>query len=117
MKLVPVQEQQPSVRAELALRQAQGDRRPSPNGAGARPAWLLPEPQRLHEDTVFGRPLHQGALLMLASRAERIEAGWFDGELVSRDYHVAQARDRRWLWVFRERRGAQSQWYLHGLFG
>ncbi len=88
-----------------------------PNAAGARPTWLLPEPQPLPEDATFGRPLHQGAPLVLASRAERIEAGWFDGALVSRDYHVAQAPDRRWLWVFRERRGAQSQWFLHGVFG
>jgi len=82
-----------------------------------RPTWLLPAPQRLQEDATFGRPLHQGVPLGLASRAERIEAGWFDGELVSRDYHVAQAKDHRWLWVFRERRGAQSHWYLHGVFG
>lgn len=82
-----------------------------------RPAWLLPEPQRLAEDPALGRPLHQGVPLVLASRAERIEAGWFDGEPVSRDYHVAQARDHRWLWVFHERRGTQSHWYLHGVFG
>ncbi|HET9976664.1 MAG TPA: DNA polymerase Y family protein [Burkholderiaceae bacterium] len=78
-----------------------------------RPTWLLPQPQRLQEDAAFGRPLHQGAPLVLATRAERIEAGWFDGELVSRDYHVAQAKDHRWLWVFRER----QRWYLHGIFG
>jgi protein ImuB len=54
---------------------------------------------------------------VLASRAERIEAGWFDGQPVSRDYHVAQTRDHRWLWVYRERRGAQAQWFLHGVFG
>jgi protein ImuB len=85
--------------------------------AGARPTWLLPEPQPLPEDPTFGRPLHQGAPLVLASRAERIEAGWFDGQPVSRDYHVAQTRDHRWLWVYRERRGAQAQWFLHGVFG
>ncbi len=83
----------------------------------ARPTWLLPEPLRLQEDRDFGRPLHQGAPLTLASRAERIEAGWFDGALISRDYHVAQAKDHRWLWVFRERRGEQAHWYLHGVFG
>jgi protein ImuB len=54
---------------------------------------------------------------VLRSRAERIEAGWFDGELVSRDYHVAEGRDHRLRWVFRERRGDVAQWYLHGLFG
>ena len=83
----------------------------------ARPTWLLSEPLRLQEDNAFGRPLHEGAPLLLASRAERIEAGWFDGALISRDYHVAQANDQRWLWVFRERRGEQAHWYLHGIFG
>jgi protein ImuB len=89
----------------------------APTPRQARPAWLLPEPQPLPEDRTFGRPLHQGAPLVLASRAERIEAGWFDGQPVSRDYHVAQTRDHRWLWVYRERRGAQAQWFLHGVFG
>ena len=79
-----------------------------------RPSWLLPEPLRLQEQ--HGRPVHGGPLA-LRSRAERIEAGWFDGELVCRDYHVAVGRDHRLRWVFRERRGDVSQWYLHGLFG
>ena len=79
-----------------------------------RPTWLLPEPLRLQEQA--GRPLHGGPLT-LRSRAERIEAGWFDGELVCRDYHVAEGCDHRLRWVFRERRGAVAQWYLHGLFG
>jgi protein ImuB len=135
MKFVPVQEknatEKPPVRAEPVLRQAQDDRNTlvltqrydklSANGRGragaARPAWLLPEPLRLQEDAAFGRPLHQGVPLLLASRAERIEAGWFDGALISRDYHVAQAKDHRWLWVFRERRGDTAHWYLHGVFG
>ena len=82
-----------------------------------RPAWLLPEPTRLAEEPGSGRPVLQGAPLALLGRAERIEAGWFDGLPVSRDYHVAQAPDQRWLWVFRERRGEAVHWYLHGVFG
>jgi protein ImuB len=85
-----------------------------PSPAPPRPAWLLPEPLRLQAQG--GRPLHGGPLT-LRSRAERIEAGWFDGELVSRDYHVAEGRDHRLRWVFRERRGDVAQWYLHGFFG
>jgi protein ImuB len=85
-----------------------------PQPSAPRPAWLLPEPLRLQEQA--GHPLHGGPLT-LRSRAERIEAGWFDGELVCRDYHVAEGRDHRLRWVFRERRGAVAQWYLHGLFG
>ena len=126
MKWVLAQEknatEKTSVRAELALRQAQDDRnieasrqgfdKLSPNGV--RPTWLLPEPLRLQEQG--GRPLHGGPLA-LRSRTERVEAGWFDGELVCRDYHVAEGRDHRLRWVFRERRGEGAQWYLHGLFG
>jgi protein ImuB len=82
-----------------------------------RPAWLLPEPVRLAEAPGSGQPLFQGAPLVLQGRPERIEAGWFDGALVSRDYQVAHARDRRALWVYRERQGEQSHWYLHGVFG
>ena len=85
-----------------------------PSPTPARPTWLLPEPLRLQEQA--GRPLH-GGRLALRSRAERIEAGWFDGELVCRDYYVAEGRDHRLRWVFRERRGEVAQWYLHGLFG
>jgi protein ImuB len=101
----------------LAQDKARGDEGLLTVTRAARPTWLLPEPLRLPEDREFGRPLHQGAPLVLASRAERIEAGWFDGALISRDYHVAQAKDQRWLWVFRERRGDTAHWFLHGVFG
>jgi protein ImuB len=87
-----------------------------PAGHAGRPTWLLPEPTRLHEGP-GGRPLFEGAALTLISRVERIEAGWFDGALVSRDYQIAQTPDQRRLWLFRERRGDQAHWYLHGVFG
>jgi protein ImuB len=90
---------------------------PSATPLPPRPAWLLPEAARLPEEAATGRPLYQGAPLTLAGRAERIEAGWFDGAPVARDYQWACTRDHRWLWVYRERRGAQVQWYLHGVWG
>jgi protein ImuB len=80
-----------------------------------RPAWLLPEPLPLAERA--GRPLHGGQPLVLRSAPERIEAGWFDGELICRDYHVAEGSDHQLRWIYRERGGAQPRWYLHGLFG
>jgi protein ImuB len=76
-----------------------------------RPVWLLPQPLRLSEHA--GQPVHGGVLTLL-SRAERIEAGWFDGALVCRDYHVAEGIDHRLRWIYRERGG--EAWYLHGLF-
>jgi protein ImuB len=75
----------------------------------ARPLWLLRTPLKLAERD--GQPQH-GSPLTLLSRAERIEAGWFDGELACRDYHVAVGADHRLRWVF----SAGGEWYLHGLF-
>jgi protein ImuB len=87
--------------------------------APLRPAWLLDPPEPLASDA-YGRPLHGGPL-QLCSRAERIEAGWFDGALARRDYHVALGSDRRLRWIFRERRGdapaGEASWFLHGWFG
>jgi len=102
------------VRAQDAIERGAGPASPT---TPPRPTWLLPTPLRLREAPSEGGQLYEGEPITLAGRAERIEAGWFDGEWVSRDYHVAQSSGQRWLWVFRERRGAQSQWFLHGLFG
>ncbi|HEU4460027.1 MAG TPA: DNA polymerase Y family protein, partial [Methylibium sp.] len=86
----------------------------------ARPAWLLDPPESLACDT-HDRPLHGGGPLQLRSRPERIEAGWFDGALVCRDYHVAEGRDHRLRWIYRERRleadERGARWFLHGWFG
>lgn len=82
---------------------------PDPN---TRPAWLLQRPQKLV--TVEGIPTLQGELEMLAG-PERIEAGWWDGEEVSRDYYVAANPRGETYWVFREHHGARA-WFLHGVF-
>lgn len=95
---------------------------PAPAALCTRPAWLLPQPLPLAEHA--GRPVHGGPLL-LRTRAERIESGWFDDELVCRDYHVAEGSDHRLRWVFRQRRMGDADtagepaahWFLHGLFG
>jgi protein ImuB len=77
-----------------------------------RPAWLLQRPHRLvvHD----GHPTLQGAL-ELAAGPERIEAGWWDGEEVRRDYYVAANARGETFWIFREHRDL-SAWYLHGVF-
>jgi protein ImuB len=84
-----------------------------------RPTWMLATPVRLLMRQ--HRPFY-GSPLRIMSPAERIEAGWFDGELVTRDYFVAQADDRSCYWIYRERvssRDAEEEqrWFLHGLFG
>ncbi|WP_116136862.1 Y-family DNA polymerase [Trinickia diaoshuihuensis] len=84
-----------------------------------RPTWMLAAPVRLL--TRAHRPFY-GSPLRVVSPAERIEAGWFDGELVTRDYFVAEADDKSYYWIYRERVSSRDadegpRWFLHGLFG
>jgi protein ImuB len=83
-----------------------------------RPAWLLTKPVAL---LMRGHRPFYGSPLRMASPPERIEAGWWRGELVTRDYFVAEGQDHAYYWVYRERVGigeeADPRWFLHGLFG
>lgn len=84
-----------------------------------RPTWMLDNPVRLLMRQ--HRPFY-GSPLRMVSPGERIESGWFDGELVTRDYFVAQADNQSCYWIYRERvssRDAEEEprWFLHGLFG
>ncbi|SAK95285.1 DNA polymerase [Caballeronia pedi] len=77
-----------------------------------RPAWILETPQKLmlrNERPFYQRPLK------LISRTERIEAGWWDGNGVQRDYYVAADDRGRMFWLYRER--LSGCWFLHGFFG
>jgi protein ImuB len=66
------------------------------------------------------RPFY-GSPLRTVSPGERVEAGWWGGELVTRDYFVAEADDHTCYWIYRERVGSRDEedprWFLHGLFG
>jgi protein ImuB len=77
----------------------------------SQPSWLLPQPRPLREHQ--GVPQYGGAL-RLKGLPERIEAGWWDGFDITRDYFVAYSPAGERLWVFRDRRS--GSWYLHGLF-
>lgn len=79
---------------------------------GPRPLWLMHRPLKLV--TEGGRPQHQGPLELLAG-PERIEAGWWDGEPVGRDYYVATNPHGEKYWVYREHR-EPMHWYVHGAF-
>jgi protein ImuB len=74
-------------------------------GTNCRPAWLLHRPRKLAGVEE----------LCLIAGPERIEAGWWDGAEVRRDYYVAANSRGETLWIFREHRGEQG-WYLHGVF-
>lgn len=83
-----------------------------------RPAWLLPAPLPLAEREAL--PLLDGRPLLLLSGPERIESGWWDGDLVARDYFIAEAEDGALVWVYRARllnAEPGPQWFLQGRFG
>lgn len=82
-----------------------------------RPLWLLGQPVALSERN--NRPWWHSPLRLLAG-PERIEAGWWDGALVQRDYFIAEDETHTLYWIFRERLSADSRrrgWFLHGRFG
>lgn len=85
---------------------------PAPAVKAPRPLWLLDPPRALSSKD--GEPLCQGPLRMLAG-PERIEAGWWDGNNVRRDYYVARNAQGETLWIYREH-GRESRWHLHGIF-
>lgn len=45
---------------------------------------------------------------------ERIETGWWRGQLVGRDYWQVETITGSRLWLFRRLR--DNKWFLHGLF-
>jgi protein ImuB len=80
--------------------------------ASARPLWLLPAPRPLLE--IADIPHYEGPLTLL-TLPERIEAGWWDGNDVVREYYVACNPARSLLWIYRQSH-EKSGWYLHGFF-
>ena len=81
-----------------------------------RPLWILPSPVRL-SSTAEGGPQHEGrSALRLESGPERIEAGWWQGRDISRDYYIAFGSKGEKLWIYRDRCSDRG-WFLHGLFG
>jgi len=68
-----------------------------------RPAWLLPRPIPL-----------RGTVEIVGGR-ERIEAGWWDGNDVQRDYAIVRTAQGQQAWAFRTPH-QPGQWWLHGWF-
>ena len=69
-----------------------------------RPLWLLPQP----------RPINDNDIALLAG-PERIEAGWWDGKSVQRDYYIARTGRGAVLWIYRQHH-EPIRWYMHGVF-
>lgn len=80
--------------------------------AHTRPFWLLPEPRLLAQRN--REPWLQGPVTLIKG-PERIQAGWWSGHDLSRDYYIAVDSRGSHLWIFQEL-NANFRWYLHGLF-
>lgn len=84
-----------------------------------RPVWLLAAALPLADHRAL--PWFEGRPLQLLTGPERIEAGWWDGSLATRDYFIAQAGDGSLLWIYRARLPVadptQPLWFLQGRFG
>jgi protein ImuB len=82
-----------------------------------RPIWLFKKPLPL--PTRQNKPFY-GAPLKLLMGPERIETGWWDDEVIARDYFVALNESMHLvLWVYRARISADDEepgWFLHGFF-
>ncbi|MGB5603126.1 MAG: DNA polymerase Y family protein, partial [Gammaproteobacteria bacterium] len=77
-----------------------------------RPFWLLPEPRVLPQKN--HRPWLQGPVTLIKG-PERIQAGWWSGHDVRRDYYIAVDNKGSHLWIYQEL-NEHCRWYLHGLF-
>jgi len=98
-------------RPEYAYRFNEAVAKQNPSLNQQRPFWLLPEPRLLPQKD--HRPWLQGPISLLKG-PERIEAGWWSGDDVRRDYYIAIDKHGSHLWIFQEFK--QQQWYLHGIF-
>ncbi len=94
-----------SVQADHRPERASGQTPESvlPPNLPARPTWLLPHPI----------PLRGHGLEVLAG-PERIESGWWDGD-VRRDYYQLLTRDGQRAWAYAEP-GEAGPYMLHGWF-
>jgi protein ImuB len=72
-------------------------------GPHLRPLWLLSKPISYHKPN------------QLTDYPERIEAGWWDGYPIRRDYYRMVTETGQRLWIFHDL--IQQRWYIHGLFG
>jgi protein ImuB len=86
-----------------------------------RPLWLMPKPLPISEKN--HRPWYHSHLQLLAG-PERIEGGWWDNDLVQRDYFIGSDEEGVLYWLYRTRAtidaqtvGTPAQWYLQGVFG
>jgi protein ImuB len=88
---------------------------------GHRPLQLLPSPRAIEVTSVVpeGPPIQfrwSGTVfrIMRARGPERIEAGWWRGQDVRRDYYAVKTHTGVRYWIYRRRE--DGRWFMHGCF-
>jgi protein ImuB len=66
-----------------------------------RPSFILSEPEPLQSP------------VSILNGPERIEAAWWDGSEVRRDYFIAKNSQGQCCWIYRQ---SNNHWFLHGYF-
>ncbi len=89
------------------------EKRTYPQIKNPRPFWLLSEPKPLQKKN---NRLYHKSIIHLCMGPERIEAGWWDGTDIRRDYYIGIDEMAGSLWIYHDLMNKQL-WYLHGLFG
>ena len=132
LRLVPLQDHRPERATATCIADAQmrpgrtpsrAPGTPAANLHAVRPVWLLQQAEPLPEREVMGQksePLLDGQPLQLLSGPERIESGWWDGDLVERDYFIAQLPGGALVWIYCSRVPVAATapcWFLQGRFG
>jgi len=84
--------------------------------AHCRPLWILPSPMPLALTANYLPRYRDNEPLHRQFGPERIEAGWWSGEEISRDYYMASNSKGEKLWIYQDRYADRS-WFLHGIFG
>jgi protein ImuB len=81
---------------------------------GPQPTWLIDPPQRL--STQQDQPLYRGPLQKLLG-PQRVESGWWDGQVQQRDYYLFHSEQAGLLWIYAERLPEHEPgWFLQGVF-
>lgn len=92
------------------------DPRPEKSTQYCQPQDMLPQPQRqaqLRPTLLFTPPRPLVDPVTIVQGPERIATGWWDNNMLIRDYFIACSHDGRWLWVYRT---PEKTWWVHGLF-
>jgi len=78
-----------------------------------RPFWLFAKPKPLLKKN---NRLYYKNVIRFSTGPERIEAGWWGGKDIHRDYYIGIDELAGSLWIYHDL-SDQQHWYLHGLFG